>query len=386
MDKLVKFQFNLNTKFWAAILCSFFVLGSYGQSFDDVVSSNKYIDCKDVSYNAASIISEAYSNNQTNRIYEFLDYWESKCGNLEVVNRIRTILDINDGKFLTKTFSQETIGNLIFYRSSLNPFDNIQGRKNYFSEDYYQSLASIDDLSKEMASNSRASTLDGELILDFYSAEEPSFSKIKNVGNSSELKELHNETYNKTLRMWQWHYAFITGAIQNYGNISLFGIRPNFGFAFGAKSLRHNLDVVLDFRAGPSDEDYTFIYQGDLLEDDTWTGVYIGFEYTYDFINTKKFDVGISPGLGYDNITAVSGDEDSGDDSKFLPSFNRNIGLVFKYKYGQKGGYLGLHFRYNWADYNNPGGTRLDGEYLNIRLTIGNIFNSYRNFRLQNLE
>jgi len=63
-----------------------------------------------------------------------------------------------------------------------------------------------------------------------------------------------------------------------------------------------------------------------------------------------------------------------------------NIGVVFKYKYGKRGGYLGLHLRYNWADYDNPGGTRLNGEYFNARLTIGNIFNSTKSFRLQNLE
>jgi hypothetical protein len=373
-------------KFFITITFCIFITNIYAQSFDDIISENKYIDCTDVSYNAASIIEESYRDNQIERIYDFLDYWESKCGEIEEINRIRTILDINQNKLIAQSLSEATIEDLMYYRSSLNPINENMIKSFRFDRDYYQSLASIDDLTQEMSRNSRSNTLDGNLILDFYADPNPSFDKIKTAPNSSKLKELHTNVYNKTYRMWEWHYALMTGATEHYGNISLFGIRPNFGIAFGVKNLRHNLDVVIDFRAGPSSEEFEFVYEGELLKDDTWTGTYFGLEYTYDFINTKKFDIGISPGLGYDRITVVNGEDDDEVDPKFLSSFNRNIGVVFKYKYGKRGGYLGLHLRYNWADYDNPGGTRLNGEYFNARLTIGNIFNSTKSFRLQNLE
>jgi hypothetical protein len=90
--------------------------------------------------------------------------------------------------------------------------------------------------------------------------------------------------------------------------------------------------------------------------------------------------------LGYESITALSVDEDSDDDDKILGSFNRNAGLVLKYKYGRKSRYFGLHFRYNWADYNNRGGTQLDGNYLNVRLIWGRLFSFNRNNKLNNLE
>lgn len=372
-------------KWFFTIIGALFTLSGLAQSFDEIISENTYIDCKDVSFNASSIVQDLYFSNQKDKLYKFLDYWETKCGNREPITRLRTILDIDDNRFNSSSISESTLEDLMFYRRLIN--GNDYGNNFYaIKNDYHQSIDSLDSLIQKIASNSTSFSQDGQLILDFYSSEFPNFSGIKNAPKTSKLNSLYESYYDKTIRMWEWHYAIMTGISSHYGNISLFGTRPNFGMAFGVKKMKHNIDLVLDFRAGPSKEEYTFMYMGDLTTSDTWTGMYVGAEYTFDFFNSGKLNIGISPGLGYDRITAVNSEEDDDIDPKFLSSFNRNIGLVFKYRYGQKGGYLGLHFRYNWADYGNPGGTQLDGNYLNIRLTWGNIFNGLRHMRLKNLE
>ncbi|MEM6516804.1 MAG: hypothetical protein AAF688_11525 [Bacteroidota bacterium] len=363
---------------------SFFTVS--GQSFDDIILKNKYVDCEDVFYNASSIIKDFYNNGQIDKVYEFLDYWESKCGNLEVIRRFRTILDLGNSRFSNVYISEETIEDLISYRSNLNQQGEGNQSSLFVGNDFYQSLSSLDKLTQQMASGYSSGTQDGRLLLGFYADNSPTFEDVKSASNSSELKVMHNLVYEKTLRIWEWQYAFYAGFADHYQNLSVFGLRPSFGFSAGAKQLRHNIDLVFDIRIGPSDGDYDFVYQGELITDDTFTGFYIGGEYTYDFIHSEKLNIGISPGIAYENITSRDSDEDTDEDGKYLPSFNKNIGLVFKYRYGRRGGYAGLHLRYNWVDYENDGGTRLNGEYFSLRLVFGNIFSHVRDTKLRNLE
>jgi len=380
------FNTGIPFRFTVFFICFLFIFYSNAQSFDDEISSNRYIDCDDVTYNASTLIIGFYENNQTAKFYEFLEYWESKCGPLDIINRFRTILDINTNRFNSRLISEQTITDLLLYRFDLSLIDDTNDSNIYAGNDLKQRLNSLQKLVQRLARNSSPGSTDERLILDFYADQDPNFQAIKNSPQTSRLKEMHALSYDKAYKMWEMHWAAALGIYNPYGNISIFGTRPSFGVVFGGKRLRHNIDFVFDIRAGPSKEDFTFDYQGDLITDDTWTGIYIGGEYTYDFINTPKFDVGISPGIGYESITALGTDEDSEEDGKYLQSFNYNMGLVLKYKYGKRGGYVGLHVRYNWADYDNFGGTQLDGEYLNVRLTLGRLFNFERNFLLENLE
>ena len=358
-----------------------------GQSFDEIISSNRYIDCRDVTHNALPITEKLYHNNQIDSLYQFIDYWESKCGFLEPAFRLRNILKIRTNKFETDSISDSMIELLILYRRKLenNDFYQFHNRIRLRS-DPYLTKSPFDSFTQKIASTTTSSNLDESLLLDFYTKGSPTFKEIKEAANNSRLKQHHTKIYNKTLWQPQFHLALVTGVIQNYGDLSIFGTRPVFGFVLGGKQLRHNFDLILDFRAGPSKEEYTFIYEDSLISEDTWTGMYVGAEYTFDFIHSEKLDVGISPGIGYDRITALTIDNDYGEDAKFLSSFNKNIGLVFKYKYGKQGGYVGLHFRYNLTNYDNPGGTELKGKYLNIRFTIGSIFDYWRDSKLKYLE
>ena len=370
-----------------AIVCFCFSIATLkAQSFDDVIAANRYIDCRDVTFNATSIIGRLYSHDQIDSIYQFLNYWKKKCGNMESIFRLRNILDIKTGRFDPDSISNSWIELLIAYRRSLEITHNYIYAPDRVQHDLLAEKNKFDSLTRQIAFGTLSDNIDGSLILDFYSDEAPSFGNIKSASEESRLRALHQKSYIRTFRRPQGHIAFATGLVLNYGNISIFGTRPNFGIVMGGKVLRHNYDAILDFRAGPSKENYSFIYQDSLITKNTWTGMYAGLEYTYDFVTTSKVDVGISPGIGYDRITTLTMDNEYGEDAAFLSSFNKNIGVVFKYKFGRNGGYLGLHLRYNWTNYKNPGGTPLDGEYLNIRLTIGSIADFLRDARLRNLE
>lgn len=359
------------------------------QSFDEIIAANRYIACPDVTFNAVPIIRKLYTNGQIDSVYQFIDYWERKCGFMESTFRLRNILDIRTGQFEPGEISHQWIELLLSYRQGLE--SNLFHRQpRYFNDgvhyDFISQKAAFDTLTRLIAFETLSTDEDESLLLDFYSTPSPTFQKIKSASGQSMLKQLYQDVYSSTLLTPQFHIAFVTGIVQNYGNISTFGTRPTIGMVMGGKQLRHNYDIILDFRAGPSKEEYSFTYGDTLVTHRKWTGMYVGLEYTFDFFRSKNLEIGISPGIAYDRITALTVENDLGEDAKFLSSFNTNAGLVFKYTFSRNGGYAGLHVRYNLTDYKNPGGTKLDGQYINIRFTIGSIGDLWRSNRLRRLE
>lgn len=358
------------------------------QSFDDIVASNKYIDCADVTFNAVPIIKRLYAASEIDSIYSFLDYWEQKCGLMESAFRLRNILNIRTGHFVADSISEAWIELMMIYRAGLEPYlyPHYPSFMNGINDDLNAMKADFDKLTRLIASETITVGMEESLVLNFYSADAPTFEEIKSAPSHSRLKQLHERIYNKTFRIPEFHISFVTGVSRHFGNISIFGVRPNFGMVMGAKHLRHNYDLLLDFRAGPSKEVYSFVYEGTTLSHRKWTGMYVGFEYTFDLVQRGRTEFGISPGIGYDRITTMTADNDYGEDPSFISSFNSNAGLVFKYRLGKNDGRLGVHLRYNLADYKNLGGTKLDGQYINLRVTIGSVSSPWRDSRLRKLQ
>lgn len=360
---------------------------SRAQSFDEFIFRNRYITCMDVTYNAAGIIAALSQAQRYDSLYSFLAYWENKCGKVEPVYRLRLILDIKAGRFNPDQVNREMLGYMMEYRNVVDDQFSLfyRGREPYV--DYQQSISNINLEIKRLAQSvSFSGSTDEALIVQFYSSEKADFKAVKNtpVGESN-LRRVYDEYKAETERIAEGHLALIVGHYKPYGKIGLFGSHPSIGMVYGFRKMQHAVDLVLDFRIGPSKENYTIYYRGQFITDNTWTGVFAGVEYTYDFIRHKKLRVGLSPGVAYEGITALTTDNDYGEDSKILPSLNINGGLVVKQQL-KRNGYLGLHVRYNHVDHKNVGGTELNGNYLNVRFILGNFFNYSRDSRMRLLE
>lgn len=358
----------------------------FSQGFDEFIFQNRYITCMDVTYNAANIISTLSNRQHYDSLYSFISYWEGKCGKIEPVYRLRLVLDIKTGRFNADKVTQEMLGYLMEYRNSAGDRFNAYLYRD-LQLDYKQSLLNINLEIQRLAQSVRFGfSIDESLILQFYSSEAPDFNGIKNApAGESNLRRVYDEYKMETNRMAEGHMALIVGHYKPYGKLGVFGSHPSIGMVYGYRKLQHTIDLVLDFRIGPSKENYTVYYQGQFITDNTWTGVFAGVEYTYDFIRHKKLRVGLSSGIAYEGITALTTDNDYGEDSKILPSLNINGGLVVKQSL-KRNGYLGLHLRYNHVDHKNVGGTELNGNYLNVRLILGSFFNYVRDSRLRMLE
>lgn len=352
------------------------------QSFDDVIARKKYIDCKDVSFNAPDLIHALYSKGETDSLYQFLDYWQNKCGYVEYVGAIQTLLDIKTANFDSAAVTDELLNTLIQYKENDVSFYPVASRN-----EVGQLYERLQKEARIIASDIQQTySTDEALLAGFFGSDTISFNAIKKSSpRESKLKRLYDQKVTEALKIPQMHWALFPSYYQPFGKLDVFGPHAGIGAIFGVNQLRHNLDVVLDVRFGRSANEYQFVYKGDLMNDNKWTSAYIGLEYTYDFYTSKKFRIGISPGVGYNGITAVPADDDD-EDPKILPGLDVNGGLAFKYTFGKNGGYAGLQTRYHWVDHHNAGGTELTGSYLSVRLVFGSIFNYQRAYRLSQLD
>lgn len=357
--------------------------------FDEYIRRRPNVSCEDVNYNAYEIIKRLHAKRETDSLYTFLNYWERHCGPVDPIESFRLVLDISTRKFDASRIDSTLFVTLMRHGdANLDLFD-IRPWHHPYRYYYHYPSPSLDSLRiiiQEIAGRAYSNNPDEQLILNFYASEDPSFEEIRNASEESILRRLWEEMNKETRKLGQGHFALATGVVRYTGNASIFGTRPNLGFILGGKKMRHNFDFILAFRMGPSRREYTFQYEDNEITHRDWTGMYVGTEYTYDFISTRWIDMGLSGGIAYDRITAITADNDFGEDPDFLNSFNKNAGLVIKYRVKEDGLYFGLHLRYNWVDYNNPNGTPLDGEYLNIRFVVGTISNFDRQRTLRTLN
>lgn len=358
------------------------------QSFDDMMLRKPYVNCKDVTFNAARLIEQLYKTSEIDSLYGFLEYWEGKCGDQEAIYQLRLLLDIKTANFDTTQVSNELFNHLLAAKPSQHDPSFFYPFPQPANTDYDVALKNINtEIKKIAASIEQTYSVDEALIVKFYKSDSSDFTSIKNASTTtSKLKRIHEQEIKQVLRMPEHHIAFFTGYYQPFNKLEVFGPHATLGLMGGFKQRRNNFDLVLDIRMGRSKDEYEFIYNGTLMKDDRWTSIYAGLEYTYNFIEVKKFRVGISPGIGYNGITAVRGDDDEDKDAKTLPSYDANVGLAFKYHFGKAGGYAGLQLRYHWVDHHNAGGTELNGSYLSARLILGSIFNEWRVYKLKRLD
>lgn len=376
-------------KFLLTAFLGFFAFQAVSQNpFDEYIRKRPSISCQDINYNAYDIVQRLYAERKVDSVYHFLDYWEERCGPIREMESLRLVLDIEQGNLNLENDGFRVFRVMVDHRESLVVGSEYVSWSHYHHYPFYEDsnpLDSIDFLIQYIANKTVGASADESLILDFLASEEPSFERIsKSVGS-----ELHSHLQwekTETERLGQGHIAFVTGLVRYAGNASVFGDRVNLGIVAGGKKVRHNYDIVWSFRVGPSRRAYTFQYQDSLINHRKWTGMYLGGEYTFDVIDTRLIDIGLSAGLGYDRITALTAENDLGEDPKFLNSFNRNVGVGIKYRVHDDGLYYGVQFRYNWVDYRNPGGSPLDGEYFNVRFLVGSISNSTRKHRLEALK
>jgi hypothetical protein len=172
--------------------------------------------------------------------------------------------------------------------------------------------------------------------------------------------------------------AVSTGVWLPNGNLSTLGVHPTFGVHFGARSLRHEIDLTLQIRYLNSANTYAVKRDGHLDSTDYYFGGYIGLDYTYYLVSKKRYDIGFLLGMGWDGFDFAPAPYDYyyydypyyNTSHVTISSFNANAGLRFNY-YINHSFYIGLQGRYNAIQYSTNGGSNLSGDAVSIDLIFG---------------
>jgi hypothetical protein len=347
---------------------------AYGQNrtFDEILMKNRYVDCRDIRLSAIAVIQPLYERNQIDSIYQFIEYWKGKCGPTEQQFRLSRILDIRTGKFNPDHINSESFDYLLQYKAMAQDLPDDWSTFDMNARDVYTAWMKLDHYIKKIARETLLPlNTDARLLLEFYSADVPSFEQIKNTPQEqSRFSSFYHMEAEDTRKMDEGHSELYAGFVQPIGKMSVFGVRPAMGLVFGGKKLRHTYDLVGELRFGPSSNDYLIQYNDTLLRVHEYTGLYVAGEYGYDIFTRNKITISASAGVGYEQITALTTDNDYGEESKIMRSWNLNTGFVLKYSL-LNGSYVGVHTRYNFVNYSNRGGTDISGDYLSFRLVYG---------------
>ena len=352
-------------------LCSLFPLlfaANIGQAQSiQEQMTQRHPTCSDVFLNAMNIIPELYRHKFFDSLHTALAVWKKSCGDIPEVGCTALLLSIEESTFDERKMDSSTVDLLVNYSYSFrhrNMRNIPEGERAFFT--FISTWARLLPKEKHLDNNERfiCQVLTGEID-----------NPVKEIRNNtvtypSFARILHeNETAQRT--GFRTNYAFLGGVWIPMGDLSLLGNHPSFGFQFGARDNRNQLDITLQFRFSKAANTYTVKRNNGYYDLNNYFGGYIGLDYAYYLVNKLNFDLGLLGGMGYDGFDITSSNYND-DDMKPLSigSFNANAGFKLNY-YLTTSFYFGLQARYNFINYINHGGTSMAGDAFSIDLIIG---------------
>lgn len=169
------------------------------------------------------------------------------------------------------------------------------------------------------------------------------------------------------------NFACTAGIWSPTGNASLLGTHPSFGLILGGRGKWNEINLDMSFRFGRAAHDYTVLRGDSVYTRHFYEGTYIGIEYTRYLYRTLTFELGITGGVGYD-VFDIAADKDDNSNDYLKPydvgSLNLNVGWRMNYFYSPRS-YFGLEGKFNHIQYNNSGGSAVDGNAYTLTLYIG---------------
>jgi hypothetical protein len=159
------------------------------------------------------------------------------------------------------------------------------------------------------------------------------------------------------------------------GHLALFGNHPAISYSLGARTWHNEISVDMSLRFGHSQYPYTLLRHDTIMTRTYYDGGNVSLMYTRFLIHTTHWEIGPTAGIGGDFISFTS-DYHTDWSPSAINTLDLSIGLRANY-YFHKGVFFGVVARYHSINYNNRGGSPLDGHAATLDLVIGAV-HSYR--------
>ena len=153
------------------------------------------------------------------------------------------------------------------------------------------------------------------------------------------------------------------------GHLSTLGVHPAVDYGFGIRNHLNQFDLFASLRFINAPNSYTLIRSDSLYSRNFYRGGYVGFDYTRYLFYSHRLETGLIAGIGVDFFD-VSDQNDSYLAPTELTIVNYNVGIRCNYFISPRT-FIGVAAKYHFLNYQNPGGTPLDGNAFTIDFTIG---------------
>jgi len=327
-----------------------------------------------------------YPEQKLDSINQIIDRIETECGKSSYTEAFKVLSSIDMGCYNDSLIDSNTISRLLWYRMKRDGFYNplsqvashieLHEPASLFIPDnplikfdnFLINLAQRLDSKTDIPPSGKALTL--LYGRDFDSA----FSIIQSEDLQNSTPQNSYISLVHEVKRWYPHRydmaVFIGGWIPSKG-VTVLGNHPDVGLTVGSEWKTWRVGLTCNYRFLSAKDRYIVDSLGFRVRTDKYQSVLAGIELGYKIRDNQKYSTDIFLGLGYDVIWSIQKNEES-PTYIYHESITPTFGLRHRFFLNQRNGlYIGGQARYSFADYNNPGGTDLSGNYLTISLIFG---------------
>jgi hypothetical protein len=348
----------------------------------DTLMTRRSIFPPDVAYNISYLIPEHHAKGNTDTLKLLMAYWERHCGMSEELMRCRILFAIEEGTYSEQLYRNMDIIQLLRDYEQHVPVGGgrkVQWNTSYESQYKKQYGERLNRFTHELAGKlleAKEHTSEEAFFLTVYSnqcvdifrcLEQPDYTET-NIG------ALYAKVKPKPEKTRYLHWEGSLGVWIPNNNLAFLGVHPNIGFRAGKSRNKWTTDFSLGFKFIESPNTYYVNFENEMYDTNDFAGVYVGVDLAYELLRRGKHSLSAAGGVGFDGIECLNFGDDGDDetsDTKWLATFNRNIGLIYKFHYKNQR-YIGLEAKYNSVNYSNTGGTNLYGKVFTVSLLVGN--------------
>ncbi|MCU4164118.1 hypothetical protein [Carboxylicivirga caseinilyticus] len=335
----------------------------------DHLMTRRYISCPDIEYNCSFLIPDYYQRGLNDSLNYVLEYWENRCGISDLLYQTKTLVNIKNRTFNEKDINDDLFTKLVAYRKrKVNNIFYSGMYSRYYPSDYTNGLYNsfLESLSNDILNQTNL-TLEEKFITDLYSNKTKLSDLATDKYAGNRFKNQYEQFVDSIKHLPEFTFTIYSGFFITNQSVNTIGNNGIIGFGFGGIFNKNSIDMLLDFKFGGPKKEYDVLYKNSVITTNEYTGMYVGLEYGRTLLSYNNSEYYLSGGLGGERITAIARDDENDIDPKFLWSPNYSVGMGYRYRYNYKN-YLSFQFRYQHLDFDNPSGTKLEGNTFTLRV------------------
>lgn len=333
-------------------------------------------NCETISSNLEVHIAHIY---KTDSITQFIEFWETSCGESEPLMRLKII------NYIKNKINSDSLISVYFKNYSDILFNRISDSKELDygkiyteNKEYYSHIplhGYFDNLILELAESLIAEgniSKNEELICTLFSFDYEQYHKKLNKKEYKET-EIAKINYERLLYYSEpFTYSLMVGSwIPLNDTKNIFGITPQLGVGFGFKGKKLEVGIGMQVRMNVNNNEFEIKAKSDTISTNSDFGIFIGGIVSYNVYTKNKWQIHPNIGIGWDILETDVVKYETKDETTYydLSAINLSAGFSILYEL-LINKYVGLGLNYHFIPYHTDDNyyTRFSSDYLTLNL------------------